>query len=134
LEPLIFEFFDDTLMRETDLLECETALRIINFFFEGELSFRKTLADLRGVIVLLGEHETGLSKVLRSKWRILEEINAYATYRKAPTVSGENQILIDATLEQMRAILFEAVGGVRRNGGEQDGPKPFGSRTILQRN
>ena len=104
-------------MRETDLRECEMALRIINAFLKGELSFRKTLADLRGVIVLLGENETGLSRVLRSKWRVLEEINAYATYRKAPAFSGENHILINATLKQMGAILFEAVGDVRQNEG-----------------
>lgn len=97
-------------MRETDLRKCEMAFRIIDAFLKGELSFRKALADLRGLIVLLGENETGLSNVLRSKWRVLEEINAYATYRKAPRFSGENQILINATLEQMRAILFEAVG------------------------
>ena len=108
-------------MRETDLRGCETALRTINFFLKGNLSFRKTLAHLRGVIVLLGENEIGLSKVLRSKWRVLEEIDAYATYRKAAAIPGEKQILIDTTLGQMRTILFEAVGEVRPSDGEQSG-------------
>ena len=120
-------------MRETDLRECETALRTINFFLKGRLSFRKTLANLRGVIVLLGENETGLSKALRSKWRVLEEIDAYATYRKAPAVSGEKQILIDTTLDQMRIILFEAMGEVRQSDGEQSG-STLVSGIVLHRN
>ena len=110
------------------------ALRVINAFLKGQLGFRKTLGDLRGVIVLLGENETGLSKVLRSKWRVLEEINAYATYRKAPTFSVKNQMLINATLEQMRAVLLEAVDEVGRSDGERGGPKPSGSETLLERN
>jgi hypothetical protein len=120
-------------MRETDLRECETALRTINFFLKGSLSFRKTLANLRGVIVLLGENETALSKALRSKWRVLEEIDAYATYQKAPAVSGEKQILIDTTLDQMRTILFEAMGGVRQSDEEQSGSKLV-SGILLRRN
>jgi hypothetical protein len=120
-------------MRETDLRGCETALRTINFYLEGNLSFRKTLANLRAVIVLLGENETGLSKVLRGKWRVLEEIDAYVTYRKAPAVPGEKQIVIDTTLDQMRTILFEAVSGVRQSDGEESGSKLV-SGVLLQRN
>ena len=82
---------------------------------------------------MLGENETALSKALRSKWRVLEEIDAYATYQKAPAVSGEKQILIDTTLDQMRTILFEAMGGVRQSDEEQSGSKLV-SGILLQRN
>jgi hypothetical protein len=88
------------LMEQTNLRECETALLVINGYLKGKSSFRTTLANLRGLIVLLSENEAALSQTLRGKWRVLEEITAYATYRKLPAFPPESRNSIEATLQQ----------------------------------
>jgi hypothetical protein len=62
------------LMEQTNLRECETALLVINGYLKGKSSFRTTLANLRGLIVLLSENEAALSQTLRGGIRDLSEI------------------------------------------------------------
>ena len=53
------------------------ALKVIDDFLAKNRSFRVTLGDLRALITLLGENEAELSRGLREKWRVLEEVRAF---------------------------------------------------------
>jgi hypothetical protein len=66
-------------MDEFDSGRCEMVLRVIDAFLTKKISFRVTLGELRGLITLLKENELELSRALRDKRSILEEVRARLT-------------------------------------------------------
>ena len=96
-------------MSDADLRECEMALRVIDEYLTKERSLISTIGDLRGIIVLLSENESNLSRTLRESWRVLEEIKARTIYRRLPNVPHQCRGIISAALEQMKMVVLEAL-------------------------
>jgi hypothetical protein len=96
-------------MREADLQICERALRVIQEYLTKKRGFRALIGDLRGTIALLAERQADLSRSLNRKWRVLEETNARIIYRKLTATPPDYQGLINATLEEIRALILAAV-------------------------
>jgi hypothetical protein len=61
----------------------------------------------------VGENELDLSRTLKEKWRILEEISARTIYRRLPSVPQESGGMISATLKEMNAVVLEALREVQ---------------------
>jgi hypothetical protein len=97
------------LMTEADLRICERALRVIQEYLTKNHGFRSLIGDLRGTIALLAERQADLSRSLNRKWRVLEETNARIIYRKLSATPPDYQALINATLEEIRALILAAV-------------------------
>ena len=108
-------------MEESDSLRCKMALKVIDAFLAKNRSFRVTLGDLRGPIILLGENEAELSRGLREKWRILEEIRAYTLYQRSSDISPESRASINMTLDEMKRLIPVATPDSRAMG-ERDSP------------
>jgi hypothetical protein len=96
-------------MRQTDVRECEMALRVIDEYLTEGRSLMSMIGDLRGIIVLLSENESDLSRSLRNKWRILEETKARMIYKRLPSVTQEGRASISAALGEMKAIILGAL-------------------------
>jgi hypothetical protein len=109
------------LMEESDSLRCKMALKVIDAFLAKNRSFRVTLGDLRGPIILLGENEAELSRGLREKWRILEEIRAYTLYQRSSDISPESRASINMTLDEMKRLIRVATPDSRAMS-ERDSP------------
>jgi hypothetical protein len=96
-------------MSEADARVCERVLRVIEQYLTTKRGLRRLIGDLRGAIALLAEQERDLSRSLNRKWRILEETNARMIYRRLPATPPDYQGLINARLEEMRALMLAAV-------------------------
>jgi hypothetical protein len=103
------QFIHLDLMRDADLRECEMALRVIEEYLTKERSLISTIGDLRGIIVLLSENESNLSRTLRENWRVLEEIKARTIYRRLPSVPLECQSMVRAALTEMKAVVLKVL-------------------------
>lgn len=84
------------------------ALKVIDAFLAKNRSFSATLGDLRAVIILLDENEAELSRSLRDKWRILEEIRAYTLYQRLPAMSPESRASVNMVLDEMKRLIRAA--------------------------
>ena len=93
-------------MDEFDSRRCEMAVRVIDAFLTQKISFRVTLGELRGLITLLRENELELSRALRDKWSILEEVRARTLYQRLPAMSPQSRALIESTLDEMKCLVL----------------------------
>ena len=97
-------------MDDFDLSRCTLVLKVIDAFLDGQRGLRKTLGELKGLIILLKEGQPALSQVLSQNWSLLHEIDAYMIYRRLPGPSLWQKALIDLTLKEMKSHILEAVG------------------------
>jgi hypothetical protein len=97
-------------MEDFDLSRCTLVLKVIDAFFENQRGFRKTLGELKGLIVLLKEGQPALSQVLSRNWSLLHEFDAKMVYRRSPGPSQEQRELIDLILIEMKSHILEAIG------------------------
>ena len=98
-------------MEDFDLRNCMMGPKVIDAFLDNQRGFRKTLGELKGLIILLREGQPILSRVLLRKWSQLHEFDAYMIYRQLPTLSLEQRALIDSTLMEMQSLILEAIRG-----------------------
>ena len=96
-------------MDQSDLSTCTIALKVIDAFLNNQRGFKKTLGELKGLIILLREREPALSRLLLQKWSLLHELDAYLIYRRLPGLSLEQRALIDSVLTEMKSLVTEAM-------------------------
>jgi hypothetical protein len=97
-------------MEDFDLSRCTLVLKVIDAFLDGQRGLRKTLGELKGLIILLKEGQPALSQVLFQNWNLLHEFDAYMTYRRLPGPSPWQKALIDLRLKEMKSHILEALG------------------------
>jgi hypothetical protein len=97
-------------MEDFDLSRCTLVLKVIDAFLDGRRGLRKTLGELKGLIILLKEGQPALSQVLSQNWSLLHEFDAYMIYRRLPGPSPWQKALIDLILKEMNSHILEAVG------------------------
>jgi hypothetical protein len=94
-------------MTKSDRRQCQVGVRAIEAYLKGSRSLKDALDDLNGAICLLGDHERELSLFLRRKWAVFQEIQFYATYRRAVPISIEHCALIESILNEMKTSLVQ---------------------------
>jgi hypothetical protein len=97
-------------MEDFDLSRCTLVLKVIDAFLDNQRGFKKTLGELKGLIILLEEGQPALSQLLSRNWSLLHEFDAYMIYRRLSGPSEEQRTLIDSLLMQMRSHIIEAIG------------------------
>jgi len=97
-------------MEDFDLSRCTLVLKVIDAFLDGQRGLRKTLGELKGLIILLKEGQPALSQVLSQNWSLLHEFDAYMIYRRLPGPSLWQKALIDLLLKEMKSHILEAIG------------------------
>jgi hypothetical protein len=97
-------------MEDFDVSRCTLVLKVIDAFLDGQRGLRKTLGELKGLIILLKEGQPALSQVLSQNWSVLHEFDAYMTYRRLPGPSLWQKALIDLMLKEMKSHILEALG------------------------
>jgi hypothetical protein len=97
-------------MNDVDLSRCTLVLKVIDAFLETQRGLRKTLGELKGLIILLKEGQPALSQLLSQNWSQLHEFDAYMIYRRLPGPSLWQKALIDLILKEMKSQILEAVG------------------------
>ena len=96
-------------MNEFDTARCKLALKLIDAFLSKDGSLTRIIGDLRGLIILLAENEAELSRPLKDKLRILEQVRAHSFYRRSSAMSPESRASVKATLTEMNKLIREAV-------------------------
>ena len=96
-------------MEDIDLSRCTLVLKVIDAFLDGQRGLRKTLGELKGLIILLKDGQPALSQVLSQNWSQLHEFDAYMIYRRLPGPSLWQKALIDLLLKEMKSHILEAV-------------------------
>jgi hypothetical protein len=97
-------------MQDTDLSRCTLVLKVIDAFLDNQRGLRKTLGELKGLIILLEEGQPGLSQVLSQNWSQLHEFDAHMIYRRLPGPSLWQKALIDLIMKEMKSHILEAIG------------------------
>jgi hypothetical protein len=97
-------------MEDFDLSRCTLVLKVIDAFLDGQRGLRKTLGELKGLIILLKEGQPALSQALSQNWSQLHEFDAYMIYRRLPGPSLWQKALIDLLLKEMKSHVVEATG------------------------
>jgi hypothetical protein len=95
-------------MNEFDTARCKLALKVIDAFLSKDGSLTRIIGDLRGLIILLAENEAELSRPLKDKLRILEQVRAHSFYRRSSAMSPESRASVKATLTEMNKLIREA--------------------------
>jgi len=97
-------------MEDFDLSRCTLVLKVIDAFLNNQRGLRKTLGELKGLIILLKEEQPALSEVLSQNWSQLHEFDAYMIYRRLPGPSPWQKAFIDLILKEMKSHILKAVG------------------------
>ena len=96
-------------MEDIDLSRCTLVLKVIDAFLDGQRGLRKTLGELKGLIILLKDGQPALSQILSQNWSQLHEFDAYMIYRRLPGPSLWQKALIDLLLKEMKSHILETV-------------------------
>jgi hypothetical protein len=96
-------------MEDFDVSRCTLALKVIDAFLDGQRGLRKTLGELKGLIILLKDGQPALSQVLSQNWSQLHEFDAHMIYRRLPGPSLWQKALIDLLLKEMKSHILETV-------------------------
>ena len=97
-------------MDESNLRRCMMALKLIDAFLDNQRGYRKTLGDLKGLLILIREEQPAFGRLLIRQWSLLHEFDAYMTYRRLPDLSLEERARIDPILTEIKSLILEAMG------------------------
>jgi hypothetical protein len=96
-------------MNPSDRRHLESMRNQLEAYGAGRLDLSGLISSLEALLGLLEEMPEAWRDAFREQWGVLEEVYSVAIVRERPVESTENSALIAPALEQLRAMIDDAL-------------------------